>query len=125
MKVVLFLTVIFVIGCLCQKYTTKFDNVDLDNILKNERLLRNYMNCLLDKGKCSSDAVELKKVIPEALENECEKCSEKHRDGVKKVIKYLVENKRDYWNELLAKYDPEGNYRKKYEELSKKEEVQI
>ncbi|KAJ8925791.1 hypothetical protein NQ315_009641 [Exocentrus adspersus] len=126
MQLALVLTVSFAVGCLCQdKYTTKYDNVDLDSILKNERLLKNYINCLLDKGKCSNDAAELKKDIPEALENECEKCSEKHKEGVRKVIKYLAENKKDYWNELIAKYDPEGKYRNKYEDLSKKEEVAV
>ena len=43
-----------------QTYTSKFDNVDLDQILKSDRLLRNYLNCLLDKGKCTPDGAELK-----------------------------------------------------------------
>lgn len=61
MKVVLFLTIVLAYECLCQqRYTSKFDNVDVDGILQNERLLKNYMNCLLDKGKCSNDAAELK-----------------------------------------------------------------
>lgn len=42
------------------KYTTKFDNVDLDSILKSERLLKNYVNCLLEKGSCTPDGKELK-----------------------------------------------------------------
>ena len=43
-----------------QTYTSKFDNVELDQILKSDRLLRNYLNCLLDKGKCTPDGAELK-----------------------------------------------------------------
>lgn len=43
-----------------EKYTTKYDNVDLDQILRNDRLFNNYYNCLLDKGKCSPDGQELK-----------------------------------------------------------------
>lgn len=43
-----------------EKYTTKYDNVDLQEILKNKRLLKNYVNCLLDKGNCSPDGAELK-----------------------------------------------------------------
>lgn len=42
------------------KYTTKYDNVNVDEILKSDRLLKNYVNCLVDKGKCTPDAEELK-----------------------------------------------------------------
>lgn len=42
------------------KYTTKYDNVDLEEILKNKRLLKNYVHCLLEKGNCSPDGLELK-----------------------------------------------------------------
>lgn len=43
-----------------EEYTNKYDNVDVDQILQNKRLLRNYVNCLLEKGKCSPDGSELK-----------------------------------------------------------------
>ena len=42
------------------KYTTKYDNIDLNEILKNKRLLKGYVNCLLEKGPCSPDGTELK-----------------------------------------------------------------
>lgn len=45
------------------KYTTKYDNVDLDEILNNKRLLKNYVNCLLEKGNCTPDGQELKSEI--------------------------------------------------------------
>lgn len=47
-----------------ETYTNKFDNVDIDQILKNDRLLKNYVNCVLDKGKCSPDGAELKSEYP-------------------------------------------------------------
>lgn len=43
------------------KYTTKYDNVDIDEILKNDRLLNNYFKCLMDTGKCTADGEELKR----------------------------------------------------------------
>lgn len=61
----------------------------------------------------------------EALETECAKCSEHQKELVKKVIKFLAQNKKEIWNELKAKYDPDGIYTKKYEELAKKEDVQL
>lgn len=43
-----------------EKYTDKYDNIDLDEILSNKRLLMAYVNCVLDKGKCSPEGKELK-----------------------------------------------------------------
>nr|AUF73002.1 chemosensory protein [Anoplophora chinensis] len=107
------------------KYTTKYDNIDLDEILKNDRLLRAYVDCLLGTKKCTNDGEELKKVLPDAIDNECAKCSEKQKDGARKVIHYVIKNKRDWWTELEAIYDPEGKYRKKYEEQAKKEGIDL
>lgn len=42
------------------KYTTKYDNVDLEEIVHSDRLLKNYVNCLLEKGQCTPDGLELK-----------------------------------------------------------------
>lgn len=42
------------------KYTTKYDNIDIDEILKSDRLLKNYIDCVMDRGKCTPDGTELK-----------------------------------------------------------------
>lgn len=42
------------------KYTTKYDNIDIDKILSNERVLSNYIKCLMDEGPCTPDGRELK-----------------------------------------------------------------
>lgn len=41
-------------------YETKYDNIDLDELLKNDRLRKNYVRCLLNQGPCTPDAQELK-----------------------------------------------------------------
>lgn len=41
-------------------YDSKFDNVDLDEILNQERLLNNYIKCLESLGPCTPDAKMLK-----------------------------------------------------------------
>lgn len=43
-----------------EKFTTKYDNVDIDEVLKNEKLLTSYYNCIMDKGKCTPDGSELR-----------------------------------------------------------------
>ncbi|XP_054731473.1 uncharacterized protein LOC129239720 isoform X2 [Anastrepha obliqua] len=41
-------------------YDTKFDNIDLDEVLSQERLLRNYIKCLENTGPCTPDSKMLK-----------------------------------------------------------------
>ncbi|XP_026277206.1 ejaculatory bulb-specific protein 3-like [Frankliniella occidentalis] len=98
-----------------EKYTSRFDNVDLDTVLNSDRLLTNYFRCIMDEGPCTPDAKELKRVIPEALSNKCAKCSERHRAGAEKVLTFLIKNREAEWTRLEKKYDPSGQYRKLYE----------
>ncbi|KAL1458966.1 hypothetical protein WDU94_010985 [Cyamophila willieti] len=95
-------------------YTTKYDNVNLDEILSNDRLFNSYYNCLMDAGACSPDGAELKKNLPDALQSECGGCSDKQKEGSKKIFKFLIDNKPEQWTSLEKKYDPTGSYKAKY-----------
>nr|AKI84392.1 CSP9 [Holotrichia parallela] len=108
-----------------EKYTTKYDNIDLETILHNDRLLDSYVKCLKDEGPCTVDGKELKDTLPDALQNGCSKCSEKQKEGSRTVINFLVENKKETWDELKQIYDPEGKYEKEYQDIIKKENIQV
>lgn len=43
-----------------RKYTAKYDNVDVDRILNNDRILSNYIKCMMDEGPCTAEGRELK-----------------------------------------------------------------
>lgn len=58
--------------------------------------------------------------MPDALATDCKKCSTTQKQMTEKVIKFLVENKREMWDKLVAKYDPDMKYRNKYEQDAKK-----
>lgn len=57
--------------------------------------------------------------LPDAIQSECSKCSEKQRSGADKVTHFLIDNKPDEWQKLADKYDKHGDYKTKY--LSEKE----
>lgn len=44
------------------RYTNKYDNIDVDQILRNDRLLNRYVDCVLERrtAKCPPEAIELK-----------------------------------------------------------------
>nr|ATI99847.1 chemosensory protein 8 [Oedaleus asiaticus] len=121
MKAILVLTaVLAVVASVAadDKYTTKFDDIDIDKILANERLLHQYELCLTeDETKCTPEGKELRKDIPDALETECAKCNEKQKEGIKKVIKFLINHKPETWQKLKEHYDKDGKYSEKYKKL--------
>ncbi|XP_058452941.1 ejaculatory bulb-specific protein 3-like [Malaya genurostris] len=107
------------------KYTTKYDSVDTDEILKSDRLFVNYFKCLMDEGACTPDANELKRSLPDALENDCAKCSPKQKETSSKVIKNLTENRPEQWKLLKAKYDPNNKYVEKYASDADKDGIKL
>nr|AWW17225.1 chemosensory protein 1 [Riptortus pedestris] len=125
MKIVLSVLLMACIAVAVQAYTTKYDNIDLDEILKNDRLLNKYFECVMERGKCTEDGKALKEAIPDALQTDCSKCTEKQKSGTAKVIKFLVEHKKAMFDELSAKYDPEGIYKKKYNEEAKAKGIKL
>ncbi|CAH0695899.1 unnamed protein product [Spodoptera exigua] len=96
-------------------YTDRYDNINLDEILGNRRLLTPYIKCILEEGKCTPDGKELKSHIREALEQNCAKCTDAQRNGTRRVLGHLINNEEESWNRLKAKYDPQSKYTVKYE----------
>ncbi|XP_017755191.1 PREDICTED: ejaculatory bulb-specific protein 3-like [Eufriesea mexicana] len=120
MKVALVFLAMLACALAGETYTTKYDNIDVDQILKSDRLLNNYVNCLLELGSCTPDGKELKKSLPDALENDCSKCSEKQKTTSEKVIRFLVNKRPQMWEKLSKKYDPTGEYKVKFEDKASK-----
>lgn len=117
MKVVSILILVFVTLAASAPqatYNTKYDSINVRQILSNERLLDNYIKCLLDLKRCNNEAQELRRVLPEALTTNCAKCTPKQRDSAREVVNFLSTRKPMEWSLLLAKYDPQGIYQSKY-----------
>nr|AXB87340.1 chemosensory protein 6 [Tropidothorax elegans] len=98
-----------------ETYTSKYDNIDVDKILANDRILTQYIKCLMEEGNCTNEGRELKKTLPDALATGCNKCSEKQKAQTEKVLRHLSKNRPRDWQRLKTKYDPKGEYSKKYE----------
>ncbi|KAM7349332.1 antennal protein 10 isoform 1-T1 [Cochliomyia hominivorax] len=97
-----------------QTYDNKFDNIDIDEILGQERLLNNYIKCLEGLGPCTPDGKMLKETLPDAITTNCAKCTERQKYGSDKVTHYLIDNRPEDWTRLEKIYDPEGSYRMAY-----------
>ncbi|XP_058447049.1 ejaculatory bulb-specific protein 3-like [Malaya genurostris] len=106
-------------------YTSKYDNIDVDEILRSDRLFKNYFQCLMDEGRCTPEGNELKRLLPEALETNCAKCSEGQRNGAIKAFGYLNANRPEEWKALRAKFDPENKYIEQYREEATKNGIML
>ncbi|XP_019866884.2 ejaculatory bulb-specific protein 3 [Aethina tumida] len=113
--------VVLLFICFCggspQKYISKYDHINVELLLKNDRLLKNYIDCFLDKQKCTPLGMEIKKNIPEALKNGCARCSDDQKTAFKRIIRHLAKNRRDWLNELTDRYDPNEEFQKRYHYL--------
>ncbi|CAG4987169.1 unnamed protein product [Colias eurytheme] len=115
MKVLLSLLILSVTAIAAQRYTDKYDGINIDEILSNKKVLSSYISCLLDKGRCSVNGKELKSHIADALQTGCSKCTEQQKLGSRKVIRHMIKYEKQAWASLQKKYDPAGKYAKKYE----------
>ncbi|CAH0713323.1 unnamed protein product, partial [Brenthis ino] len=102
-----------------EKYTDKYDHINVQEIIENKRLLEAYVNCILDKGKCTPEGKEMKLHVQDALETGCEKCTQKQQDNATLVLEHVIKHERGIWKELTDRFDPDGVWRKKYEERAR------
>ncbi|GLV40774.1 Pherokine 3 [Carabus blaptoides fortunei] len=112
--------IVFALCCVAFVYgapdiTNRFDHIDIDEVLRNDRLIGNYIKCVLDTGRCTAEGQELKKVLPDAIKTGCAECNAKQEDGARKVLRHLSTKRKNDWNALLAKFDPNGQYYEKYQ----------
>lgn len=79
--------------CLCETtYDSKYDSIDVDQILKSERLLSNYIKCLLDEGPCTPDGQDLKDTLPDAIANNCSDCTNPQKEKSDRIMHFMWVN---------------------------------
>ncbi|XP_013137237.1 PREDICTED: ejaculatory bulb-specific protein 3-like [Papilio polytes] len=102
---VLALTV--VVSCSSQQqYVNRYDNFNADSIIQNERILLAYYKCVMEKGPCTKDGKNFKRVLPETISTACGRCSPKQKIVVRKLLLGIRAKSEPRFFELLDKYDP-------------------
>ncbi|XP_058790078.1 ejaculatory bulb-specific protein 3-like [Phymastichus coffea] len=95
-------------------YTTKYDNLDVEAVINNQRLLKSYVGCLLERNACTADAAEMRRNLPDALATNCGGCSEAQKRFSDRMSHHLIDRRPEDWAMLEKKYDPTGDYRRRY-----------
>lgn len=83
-------------------------SANVQSLLTNDRLLDNYIQCLLDLKPCSREGLNLKKLLPNAIQTNCLNCTPSQRQNARKLITFLRLHRLHDWRRLTDKYDPNG-----------------
>ncbi|XP_055592471.1 uncharacterized protein LOC129744111 isoform X4 [Uranotaenia lowii] len=97
-------------------YSSRYDNLDIDTILGSTRLVNNYVDCLLSRKPCPPEGKDLKRILPEALRTKCGRCSTTQKENALKIISTLYLNYPDQYQSLRERWDPTGEYNRRFEE---------
>ncbi|KAJ2948460.1 hypothetical protein O0L34_g7709 [Tuta absoluta] len=100
-----------------ETYEDRYDDIDIDEIISNRRLLLPYIKCMLDQGRCTAEGKFLKSHVTDAMQNACSKCTEQQKKIARKVVKHIREHENDSWEKLKARYDPGDKYVDVYEDF--------
>ncbi|KAH1014746.1 hypothetical protein HUJ05_012578 [Dendroctonus ponderosae] len=117
--------------CSCKSVLELHSFPSFDRIFQDINITYLHFMAIHNKIKCKSVIMKVCVLLssfvhlPDALQSDCSKCSEAQRNGSRKIITHLLKNKRGWFNELQAKYDPAGNYLSKYSDELRKEGIVI
>ncbi|XP_068620580.1 uncharacterized protein [Battus philenor] len=117
MKLILLLLCVVALAIAADRYEEIEANLNIDELLENDRLLVAYIKCLLNKGPCTPEVKKLKDKIPEALETNCAKCTDKQKEYGKLLVNKVKKSHAELWEELKVLYDPQGKYQKSFQEF--------
>nr|AXY87870.1 chemosensory protein 1 [Subpsaltria yangi] len=114
------LTFVYLAGVAPQTlYSPKYEQIDYEKILSNKRILESYVKCVTEKGPCTPEATDIKKILPEVLATSCAKCSPGLKTIVQKTITTMQDKYPDQWQLVVNKYDPKREHAKKLEAFLK------
>ncbi|CAG9837565.1 unnamed protein product [Diabrotica balteata] len=94
------------VGFCAAAYSHKYSYINLHDVLHNTRLLKRYIDCLLDVPQtCTKDGDYLREILPEAIDENCAKCDANQKENALKVIAYLMKHHDDWWSLIDRKYN--------------------
>ncbi|XP_072753956.1 putative odorant-binding protein A10 [Anoplolepis gracilipes] len=85
-----------------EKYSSKYDHIDVNAVLANSRLRNQYINCLNGSAPCNTGASRfLKEKFAEAFVTRCKKCTERQIYFFDTIIDWFTKNDPETWNHLV------------------------
>ncbi|KAK0181339.1 hypothetical protein PV327_003631 [Microctonus hyperodae] len=86
-------------------WAEKHIHLNIDPLLKNERIFSKLVDCILDESPCTGPIAKYKQQISSALETDCEECQEQFKQLAAKTLVYIRENKPDKFILIKEKFN--------------------
>jgi len=81
-----------------------FEGVDVDSILRNEKLIGKHIKCARDEGRCDTNGQSLKIMLPRIINEDCAGCSDEQITNSNKVVDWMMVHRPEDWIFIKAKY---------------------
>ncbi|XP_056639747.1 allergen Tha p 1-like [Diorhabda sublineata] len=89
--------------------------VELKDILKNTRIMRAYIDCVVHNTHCTPEGIALKESWKEFLDKKCDTCDDEEKKNVKIITKYIYTKQPDWYKEIIDALDADKKYTTKYQ----------
>ncbi|XP_077287180.1 uncharacterized protein LOC143911954 [Arctopsyche grandis] len=103
-------------------YDSRYDYLDVDTILDNKRLVRNYVDCLLNEKPCTAEGKQLRRILPEGLRTKCARCTPRQKHNALAILSRLQTEHPKDWERLAARWDPTGDYTRRFKDYLEKDD---
>jgi hypothetical protein len=78
------------------------DRVNVDNYLKNPKVVEFHIRCLVYNGPCDKIGSEIKRLLP-MVGRQCRGCTDDQKAKLGKIIGYWQKNYPQAWQDMLKK----------------------
>ncbi|XP_043274138.1 ejaculatory bulb-specific protein 3-like [Venturia canescens] len=77
---------------------------DISALLADQRVVHRGILCLLDSGPCDAIGKQIKGLLPEAINNDCQRCNPRQRMNARKLTQFMRTNYANAWNSIVQRY---------------------
>ncbi|EFN64584.1 Putative odorant-binding protein A10 [Camponotus floridanus] len=85
-----------------EKYSSKYDHIDVNEVLANSHLRNQYVRCLINISPCTMGSARfLKDIFAEAFITKCKKCTDKQIYIFNVITDWFTKNEPETWNHIV------------------------
>ncbi|XP_054005837.1 ejaculatory bulb-specific protein 3-like [Hylaeus anthracinus] len=85
-------------------FVASVDAQDISNLLMDRNYVQKQINCILNRGHCDLIGRKIKGLLPEALNNNCRRCTYRQMEHARTLIGFMKRNYPREWHSIVGSY---------------------
>ncbi|XP_017765414.1 PREDICTED: ejaculatory bulb-specific protein 3-like [Eufriesea mexicana] len=85
-------------------FTSYIKAQNISNLVKDRQYVQKQINCILNLGHCDSIGRKIKELLPEAVNNRCQRCTPRQATHARTLIAFMQQNYPYEWHLILQHY---------------------